>query len=188
MYIIAGLGNPEKKYFGTRHNAGFHAIDFISQKLSINVSKLKCKSMLGEGTIGGEKVVLVKPQTYMNASGEAIYDLLHWYKADVKDIIILYDDISLAPGKIRIREKGSAGGHNGIKSIISYINTDSFNRIKIGVGSPPHADFDMVDYVLGKFSKEEQETIFKALETACSAVEDIIKSDVQHTMNQFNGM
>ena len=134
MYLIAGLGNPGEKYVATRHNMGFSAIDYISQKNNIDVKKSKHKAIIGEGILGGEKVVLAKPQTFMNLSGDSIREIADWYKIDNDKIIILYDDISLPVGTIRIREKGSAGGHNGIKSIILNLNSDVFGRIKIGVG------------------------------------------------------
>ena len=155
MYIIAGLGNPGRKYVGTRHNMGFEALDAVAAKYKIDIKKAKFNALYGEGTIEGEKVVLVKPQTFMNLSGEAIRQFKDWYKVDNSQIIIIYDDTSLPVGKMRIRPKGSAGGHNGIKSIIYQLNSDEFPRVKIGIGSPSNPDYDLADYVLGKFTKEE---------------------------------
>jgi len=186
MYIIAGLGNPEAKYDHTRHNIGFHAIDVLSKKYNINLNKLKFKAVFGDGIIGGEKVILVKPQTYMNLSGEAIREIASFYKVDVSDIIVIFDDISLETGRIRIREKGSAGGHNGIKSIIYQLNSDQFPRIKLGIGAPPHADFELVDYVLGKFTPDEIKVLEPVLLDTADAVECIIKNGIDSAMNKYN--
>ncbi len=184
MYLIAGLGNPGEKYFRTRHNVGFSAIDYISQKCGIDVKKIKHKALLGEGNIAGERVVLVKPQTFMNLSGESIGEIASWYKIPNENIIIIYDDISLELGGIRIREKGSAGGHNGIKSIILHLNSDVFGRIKIGVGG--NGDRQLADYVLSKFSDEEAKIIFDSLEQTCLAVEEYIKNGAGLAMNKYN--
>lgn len=186
MYIIAGLGNPEAKYDHTRHNIGFHAVDVICRKYNIRLSKLKFKALYGEGVIGGEKVIVAKPQTYMNLSGEAIRDMASFYKVEPSNIIVIFDDVSLAPGRMRIRAAGSAGGHNGIKSIIYQLNSQDFPRIKIGVGAPPHADFDLADYVLGKFTPEDIKTIEPILIDTADAVEGIIKNGISESMNKFN--
>lgn len=185
MYLIAGLGNPGEKYTATRHNMGFSAIDYISQKNNIEVKKLKHKALLGEGMIAGEKVILAKPQTFMNLSGESIREIVNWHKIENDKIIILYDDISLPVGTLRIREKGSAGGHNGIKSIILNLNSDVFGRIKIGVGDKK--DDDLIGHVLGKISKDEAEILFKVLERANDAVIEMIKNDAKSAMNKYNG-
>lgn len=186
MYIIAGLGNPGRKYVGTRHNMGFEAIDAVAAKYDIDIKKAKYNALYGEGFIEGEKVILVKPQTFMNLSGEAIREFKSMYKTEDSKIIIIYDDVSLPVGKMRIRPKGSAGGHNGIKSIIYQLNTDEFPRIKIGVGSPENPDYDLADYVLGKFTKEEvKELIPMAVKTA-DAVGEIIKNGIQSAMSLFN--
>lgn len=185
MYLIVGLGNPGEKYTFTRHNAGFLAIDYIAQNQRIEVKKIKHKAIIGEGTIAGEKVVLVKPQTYMNLSGQSIQELVSWYKIDVDKIIIIYDDVSLPVGSLRIREKGSAGGHNGIKSIIANLNTDVFTRIKIGVSAKPE-DYNLADYVLGKFTKDEQKIIFETLEKVDAAVEEFIRNGAESAMNKYN--
>lgn len=186
MYIIAGLGNPGKKYVGTRHNMGFEALDAVAAKYKIDIKKAKFNALYGEGIIEGEKAVLVKPQTFMNLSGEAIREFKSWYKVEDSQIIIIYDDVSLPVGKMRIRPKGSAGGHNGMKSIIYQLDSEVFPRIKIGVGSPDNPDFDLADYVLGRFSKAEvKELIPIAIKTA-DAVGEIIRNGVERAMAAFN--
>ncbi len=187
MYLIIGLGNPGRDYVGTRHNIGFDAVDAICSKYDIKLNKEKFKAIYGDGRIGGEKVVIAKPQTYMNLSGESVRELRDWYKIDEDNIIVIYDDISLPLGKVRIREKGSAGGHNGIKNIIYQLTTDVFPRIKIGVGAPEHPDFDMKDYVLGKFSKEEIEILIESVVRVVNAVEEIIVENPKSAMNKYNG-
>ena len=187
MYLIAGLGNPGRDYVGTRHNVGFEVADAICSKFDISLNKEKFRAVFGDGRISGEKVIIAKPQTYMNLSGESIREIVDWYKIENDHIIIIYDDISLPVGRLRIREKGSAGGHNGIKNIIYQLGTDVFPRIKIGVGSPEHPEFDMKDYVLGKFSTEETEILIKSAVRAVSAVEEIIASGSKSAMNKFNG-
>lgn len=187
MYIIVGLGNPGRDYVGTRHNIGFDAIDALCAKYDITLKKEKFRAVYGEGRIGGEKVLLVKPQTYMNLSGESVRALRDWYKVEEENILIIYDDMSLPLGKLRIREKGSAGGHNGIKNIIYQMETDVFPRIKIGVGAPDHPDFDPKDYVLGKFSSEEVKILIKSVVLVTEAVEEIIRHGAKSAMNQFNG-
>ena len=185
MKIIVGLGNPKSEYAGTRHNVGFSAIYNISDSYGIRVDAKKHKALIGKGMIEGEKVILAMPQTFMNLSGESVRELVDYYKCDVSDLIVIYDDISLDVGRIRIRKKGSAGGHNGIKNIISHLGTDVFTRIKIGVGEKP-PKMDLADYVLGRFSKEEQPVIRQAVDTARDAVADIIKEDEDYAMNKYN--
>lgn len=187
MYIIAGLGNPGKKYVNSRHNVGFDTLDAVAAKYNIDVKKVKFNGIYGEGTIEGEKVVLVKPQTFMNLSGECIRDFKNWYKVENDQIIIIYDDISLPLGKMRIRPKGSAGGHNGIKSIIYQTGSEVFPRIKIGVGSPENPDYDLADYVLGHFSKGEIEVLVPVAVKAAEAVGEIIKNGTEKAMSKFNG-
>lgn len=187
MYIIAGLGNPGKNYVGTRHNMGFEVIDTIAAKYNININKEKFKAHFGEGRIGSEKVILVKPQTFMNLSGESIREFVEFYKLESENLIVIYDDISLPVGKLRIRPKGSAGGHNGMKSIIYQIQSDVFPRIKVGVGAPENRDYDLADYVLGKFTKEEVDTLIPVAIKAASAVETIITSGTEKAMAEFNG-
>lgn len=186
MYIIAGLGNPTREYQHTRHNVGFDTIDVIAKKYNISVEDKKHKALIGKGYIEGEKVILVKPQTYMNLSGESIGEICNYYKADPEEeLIVIYDDISLAPGKLRIRPKGSAGGHNGIKNIIAHLGTEKFKRIKVGVGEKPKG-WDLADYVLGHFAKEEQPLMEEAFERAAEAVKVILEKDIATAMNQFN--
>ena len=184
MFLIVGLGNPGKEYENTRHNIGFDAIDKIAEKYNIELNRIKFKSVYGEGFIGGEKVILLKPTTYMNLSGESLRAIMDFYKLSNEDVLVLYDDISLEVGIIRIREKGSAGGHNGIKSIIAHLGSDIFSRIKIGVGQPKS---DLVNHVLGKFSKEEREVLEETLKAVVDSVEVIIKTDTKEAMNRFNG-
>ncbi len=187
MYIIAGLGNPGRDYVSTRHNIGFEAADAIAAKYGIKFNKEKFRAVFGEGIIGGERVILAKPQTFMNLSGESIREIRDWYKIPDEHIIIIYDDISLTLGKLRLRGKGSAGGHNGMKSIIYQLGTDVFPRIKIGIGAPPDPDCDLADFVLGKFSKAETEVLIQTVIKAADAVESIITVGVEKTMSKFNG-
>ena len=164
MFVIVGLGNPGKKYENTRHNVGFMAIDALAEKYGISISEKKHKALCGTGVIEGVKVLLVKPQTYMNLSGESVGDVMNFYKLDPEEeMMVIYDDISLAPGNIRIRKKGSAGGHNGIKSLIAHTGTQGFMRIKIGVGEKP-SGWDLADYVLGHFSEDDQVKLKEALQ------------------------
>ena len=186
MYLIAGLGNPDKKYSCTRHNIGFDAIDMIAREINCDVKKLKFKSLLGEGKIAGEKVILAKPQTYMNNSGEAIRDISAFYKIEPKNIIIFHDDISLPTGRIRLRPKGSDGGHNGLKNIIQHLGTDAFPRIKVGVGMPDHPDHEMIDWVIGKPQGEEAKTLRAALDHAADAALSVIDEGPDRAMNRFN--
>ena len=186
MYLIVGLGNPGRDYVGTRHNIGFETIDALCSKLDISMKKEKFRAIIGEGRIAGERVVVAKPQTYMNLSGESVRELCEWYKLEPEEVIVVYDDMSLPTGKLRIREKGSAGGHNGIKNIIYQLQSDVFLRIKIGVGKPEHPDFDCKDYVLGKFSKVETEILIKSVVRATEAIETIIKDGAKSAMNKFN--
>ena len=185
MKIIVGLGNPGIKYAGTRHNMGFSAVTALSDKYNIPFNKKECKSVTGHGFIEGEKVVLAQPQTYMNLSGEAVRALMDFYKCTPEDIIIIYDDVDLEVGRIRIRPRGSAGGHNGIKNIIEHLGTDTFDRIKIGVGARPE-DWDMADHVLSRPTKEELPDIRAAVDRARDAAVEIIRSGAEAAMNQFN--
>lgn len=187
MYIIVGLGNPTKEYEHTRHNVGFDTIDAIADKNNILMGEKKHKAVIGKGYIAGQKVVLAKPQTYMNLSGESVRALIDYYKIDEEsELIIIYDDISLNPGQLRIRKKGSAGGHNGIKNIIQHLGSDVFMRIKVGVGEKPKG-WDLADYVLGHYAKDEVPLMQEAFETAAKAVETMIVEDVDVAMNQYNG-
>ncbi len=187
MYIIAGLGNPERRYDGTRHNIGFSAITALCDAYHIALDRKEHKALCGRGFIEGQKVLLVQPQTYMNLSGESIRALVDFYKIDPEsELIVIYDDINLAPGKLRIREKGSAGGHNGIKNIIAHLGTQNFNRIRIGVGEKPKG-WDLADYVLGRFSGEEEPAIREALERVVEACQVMLTEDTSAAMNRFNG-
>ncbi len=186
MYLIAGLGNPTSQYARTRHNVGFDAVDVLAEKYGISVDNKKYKALYGKGMIQGQKVILAKPQTYMNLSGESIRELIDYFKIDEKEeLIVIYDDISLEPGQIRLRSKGSAGGHNGIKNIIAHLGGQEFKRIKVGVGEKP-AGWDLADYVLGRFSREEREQIDHALERAAEAAVMIMTDGMEAAMNAYN--
>ncbi|MDB2160981.1 aminoacyl-tRNA hydrolase [Clostridium butyricum] len=184
MFLIVGLGNPGSQYEDTRHNIGFKVVDNIAKEYNIEINRQKFKGMCGEGFINGEKVILLKPTTYMNLSGESIREVVDFYKLSNDDVLVIYDDISLDVGRLRIREKGSAGGHNGIKSIIAHLGTDIFPRIKVGVGQP---DVDLVNYVLGKFTKEEMEVLNESIDASTKAAKEIISNDVKTAMNIYNG-
>ncbi len=187
MYIIAGLGNPSPQYEKTRHNVGFDTIDAIAKKHNISMNMNKHKSVCGTGYIQGQKVLLLKPQTFMNVSGEAVRAAVDFYKIEPQEeLIVIYDDISLAVGRLRLRGKGSAGGHNGIKNIIAHLNTQIFKRIKVGVGEKPRGR-DLADYVLSRFNREDRERIEEGIEHAVEAVEVILTKDMGEAMNQFNG-
>lgn len=184
MYVIVGLGNPTDKYKGTRHNIGFDAVDEIANRFGIKVNTARHKALCGTGVIDGEKVVIVKPQTFMNLSGESVRAVCDFYKVDVKEeLIVLYDDISLDVGHIRIRAKGSAGGHNGIKNIIAHLGTQDFKRIKIGVGAN---EGDLIKHVLGKFDKKDREAVDAAINDAASAAVVMMSEDIQAAMNKYN--
>ena len=186
MYIIVGLGNPTKEYAHTRHNVGFDTIDKIADRHGIAVMEKKHKAIYGRGYIGGQKVILAKPQTFMNLSGESVRSLIDYYKVDEEsELIVIYDDISLEPGKLRIRKKGSAGGHNGIKNIISHLGHDTFVRIKVGVGEKPKG-YDLADYVLGHFKKEERVIMDESVITATKAVELMVIGEIGEAMNLYN--
>ena len=186
MFIIAGLGNPKKEYDNTRHNIGFAMIDALADKYNISVLNVKNKALTGKGIINGQKVILAKPLTFMNLSGESIHSLVDYYKIDIEtELIIISDDISLAPGQIRIRKKGSAGGHNGLKDIIRHLGGEGFQRIRIGVGEKPKG-YDLADYVLGHFSGEEKPFIDEGIKKAVSSVELMLAGNTDQAMNEFN--
>ncbi|GFO86401.1 MULTISPECIES: aminoacyl-tRNA hydrolase [Anaerostipes] len=185
MKVIVGLGNPGKKYENTRHNIGFAAIDYIAEKEGININTGKHKALVGSGYIDGVKVLLVKPQTFMNLSGESLRPIMDFYKLEPEDFLVIFDDIDLDVGRIRIRRKGSAGGHNGIKSIISHLGSMEFPRIKIGVGAKPPG-YDLADYVLGHFSKADQEILQERFEDVYDAVKLIVGDDITEAMNRHN--
>ena len=186
MFLIVGLGNPGKQYEHTRHNMGFLAVDLLAEKYGIRIDKIKFKALVGEGRIAGQKVLLVKPQTYMNLSGESVAELVNYYKMDPEEeMIVIYDDISLAPGNLRIRKKGSAGGHNGIKNIIAMTGTQNFLRIKVGVGEKP-AGWDLADHVLGHFDAADRVEVEKAIGHAVEAAEMMITGETDAAMNRYN--
>ena len=186
MFIIVGLGNPSKEYEGTRHNAGFEVIDRISDKYNISVDTKKHRALIGKGIIVGQKVILAKPQTFMNLSGESIAEAVNFYKVDpASELLVIFDDISLAPGRIRIRKKGSAGGHNGIKNIIAQVGTEQFARIKVGVGEKPQG-WDLADHVLGHMDKADRKLAEEAFLDAVSAVELIVDGKIEQAMNDYN--
>lgn len=185
-YMIVGLGNPGAKYEMTRHNAGFLAIDLLVRHLDVDIKKLKFHALITDAKIGGCRCLLMKPQTFMNNSGEAVGEAARFYKIPPEKIIILSDDVTLDVGKIRVRRKGSAGGHNGLKSIIAHLGTQEFPRVKIGVGKKPDALMDLVDWVLGTFPKEQHSDLKTALENAVGAVADIIENGVDSAMNKYN--
>lgn len=186
MFIIVGLGNPGKEYNHTRHNIGFATIDLIAKEETIDVSDKKHKALIGKGVVSGQKVILAKPQTYMNLSGESVRQLIDYYKIDEKtELIVISDDISLDVGQIRIRKKGSAGGHNGLKNIIANLGHDTFVRIKMGVGDKP-AKYDLADYVLGHFDRSEDQIMEEASRRAYEAVKMILMQDADAAMNAFN--
>ncbi|QHQ60479.1 aminoacyl-tRNA hydrolase [Anaerocolumna sedimenticola] len=185
MYIIVGLGNPTREYQATRHNIGFDVITRISDDYNIPLDFKKHKAICGRGYIEGEKVVLAQPQTFMNLSGESVRELVDFYKVKPQEVIVIYDDISLDAGQLRLRAKGSAGGHNGIKSIINHLGTQEFPRIKVGVGDKP-AGWDLADYVLSRFKEEEQPIIRDAIKKSSEAVKSIIKDGMESAMNIYN--
>lgn len=185
-FLVVGLGNPDRKYAFTRHNAGFLCVDMLAQQYDFSVSKLKFKALLADANIAGHRCLVLKPQTYMNLSGEAVRDAAQFYKIPPERVLVLFDDISLDVGKLRIRRKGTDGGHNGIKNIIYHLNSDAFPRIKIGVGKKPHPQYDLADWVLSDFRKEEEAPLQTALENACAAVPLLLDGKIDEAMNRFN--
>lgn len=186
MYIIAGLGNPKKEYENTRHNIGFDVIDAVAEKYNINMNEGKHRALIGRGIVAGQKVLLAKPLTFMNLSGESIRQIVDYYNTEVeKELIIISDDISLDIGNIRIRKKGSAGGHNGLKNIILHLGTENFQRIRMGVGEKP-PEYDLVDYVLGHFSRQERELMEESIKTAVEAIEMMLTEGPDRAMNCYN--
>lgn len=185
-YIVVGLGNPDRKYENTRHNTGWMALDYIAEKLDCKVNKIKYKSLIGTCEIGGAKVMLMKPTTYMNNSGQAVVEAMNFYKIPAENVIVIFDDISLDVGKMRIRSKGSDGGQRGMRSIINLSGSQAFPRIKIGIGAKPNPDWDLADWVLSKFSDKEMKDLEKMFENAHKAVELIIDGKMDRAMNLFN--
>ena len=185
MYIIVGLGNPEPEYSNTRHNMGFDTINKLAKKYNIEFSKTNFKGIYGTGIIEGEKVILLKPQTYMNLSGESIKEIINFYKLNTDNLIIIYDDIDIEPGIIKLRKTGGPGTHNGMKSVIKEIRTEKFPRVRIGIGKPEHKG-DLINYVIGKIPEEDKKILEKSTDVAKEAIEEIIKSGMDKAMNLFN--
>lgn len=185
-YIIVGLGNPGSKYENTRHNAGFLTLDRLADRLNVKINKIKYKSLCCETMLFGKKCLLMKPSTFMNNSGEAVVEAMNFYKVPIENVIAVYDDISLEPSFLRIRRKGSDGGHNGIKSIIYLTGKDTFPRIKVGVGAKPHPQYDLADWVLSSFTANEKKPMEEAFDKACDAVELIVQGQLDRAMNKFN--
>ena len=186
-WLIVGLGNPGKEYEKTRHNAGWRAIDRIAEKLNCKVDKAKFQGLYGQVKYAGGKLYLLKPMTYMNLSGRSVLQLSAYFHVPPQRIIVLFDDISLEPGRLRIRANGSAGGHNGIKSIIAHLGSDKFPRVKVGVGSPTNPEYDLADWVLGSFTQAERKTINDTLDRALGAAETLIQKGILEAQNKFNG-
>ena len=186
-WIIVGLGNPGPAYTNTRHNVGFVAIDRLAEKLGVKIDRVKYSAYTATAALGGKTVLLMKPTTFMNLSGQAVRQAARFYAIEPEKVLVIFDDVSLAPGRIRVRADGSAGGHNGIKSIISELGSQAFPRVKIGVGERPHPDYDLADWVLGKFSSEDRKKIDTAVEKACGAVEALIEKGVTEAANRYNG-
>lgn len=184
MYMIAGLGNPGKRYENTRHNIGFIALDLLAERNDIKINKIKHKALVGEGRISGQKVLLIKPQTYMNLSGQSIREVMEYYKEEIDHLIVIYDDIDIPAGTVRIRKKGSAGTHNGMRSIVYDLKSDQFPRIRIGMGSSHKGD--LRDFVIGGFSKEEKEPLEEAVRRAVLAAECIVEKGIDKAMNEYN--
>ncbi|MBE6541928.1 MAG: aminoacyl-tRNA hydrolase [Ruminococcaceae bacterium] len=187
-FIITGLGNPGEKYALTRHNAGFMAIDYISQKYECKVNQIKFKSLVGYTTIGGHRVLLMKPQTFMNLSGEAVSEAASFYKIPAEKIIVISDDVAQAVGRMRIRKSGSDGGQKGLRSIIRIMNTDQFPRIRIGVGEKPHPEYDMADWVIGKIPEEDREKIFSVIGCVCESLPMLLDGRLDDAMGKYNGV
>ena len=184
MYIIAGLGNPGKKYENTKHNVGFITLDLLAEKHNIKINKIKHKALVGEGIISGQKLLLVKPQTYMNLSGNSIREAMEYYKADLDKLVVIYDDVDIPMGSLRIRKKGSAGTHNGMRSIVYDLQADEFPRIRIGIGG--ERKMSLADYVLGGFRKDERSLMQNAVKRAVLAVECLLEKGIEAAMNEYN--
>ena len=185
MYVIVGLGNPGKKYENTRHNIGFITVDYLADELGIKVNKLKHKALVGEGRISGQKVLLVKPQTFMNLSGQSVREIVSYYKTDLSELIVIYDDIDIDRGAVRIRKKGSAGTHNGMRSIIYDLGNDNFPRVRIGIGKSEN--IPLIDYVIGGFTKDEIKIMEDAVVRAAKGVMSIVGEGIDRAMNKYNG-
>ena len=185
-YIIVGLGNPGRQYEGTRHNAGFIALNYLAEQLNVKVNRIKFKSTVGEATVAGHRCLLMKPSTFMNLSGQAVTEAMRFYKIPPERVVILCDDINLDVGKIRIRRKGSDGGQNGVKNIIYLSGSDEFPRIKVGIGKKPHPDYDLKDWVLSRFNDKDKQLLKETLPKIADAVGLIVCGDIDRAMNQYN--
>ena len=187
-HILVGLGNPGKQYHFTRHNTGFLARDFLAEQYGIKIDRARFKALVGEATVGGKRVLLMQPQTFMNLSGEAVREAAAFYHIPPENIIVIYDDVTLDVGRLRVRGKGSDGGHNGIKSMIYQLQSDAFPRVRVGIGKKPHPDFDLADYVLSEFSHEEQEKLFSSFTAVRQGVELLLAGDLAGAMQRCNGV
>ena len=185
-FLVVGLGNPEKKYTLTRHNSGFLCVDELAEKFGFKINKLKFKAVIADTVINSHRVIVMKPQTYMNNSGEAVKEAADFYKIPPEKIIIIFDDISLDVGKLRIKRKGTDGGHNSIKSIVGHLGSTNFPRIKLGVGKKPHPDYDLADWVLSEFKKDEAAPLKQAIDNACDALVLMLDGEIDEAMNRFN--
>lgn len=185
-YLIVGLGNPGRQYEGTRHNAGFCAIDRLAEQCGVRIDRLKYKALVTDACVGGKRALLIKPQTFMNLSGQSVQEAMSFYKIPPERVIIIFDDISLPPGRLRIRKKGSDGGHNGMKNIIYLTGSDQFPRVKLGVGAKPRPDYNLADWVLSRFTEAERKALQEAIEHACEAVPLMVQGQVEQAMNKFN--
>lgn len=185
-FLVVGLGNPDKKYTLTRHNSGFLCVDELAEKHGFKINKLKFKALIADTVINSHRVIVMKPQTYMNLSGEAVREAVNFYKIPPENVIVIFDDISLDVGKLRIKRKGSDGGHNGIKSIVSCISSSNFPRIKLGVGKKPHPDYDLAAWVLSEFKKDEAKPLKEAIDNACDALLLMLDGKIDEAMNKFN--
>ena len=186
-WLLVGLGNPGEQYERTRHNVGFLVADELAERHNVPIQRLKFRALTNTITVGGEKVLLMKPVTYMNLSGEAVHEAAAFYKVPPERILVISDEVALAPGKLRVPRSGSAGGHNGLKNIIAHLGSDQFPRIRLGVGSKPHPDYDMADWVLGRFQGEDKKAVEEAVKRAADAAECLIREGVDRAMNQYNG-
>ena len=186
-WLLVCLGNPGDQYENTRHNVGFMVADELAERSHVPVQRLKFRALTNTVTVGDQKVLLMKPVTYMNLSGEAVHEAAAFYKIPPEHILVISDEVALAPGKLRVRRSGSAGGHNGLKNIIAHLGTDQFPRIRLGVGQKPHPDYDMADWVLGKFQGEDKKAVEAAVKKAADAAECLIREGVDKAMNQYNG-
>lgn len=186
-WLLVCLGNPGDQYENTRHNVGFQVADAVAERHNVPIQRLKFRALTNTITVGKKKVLLMKPVTYMNLSGEAVHEAASFYKVPPERILVVSDEVALAPGKIRVRRSGSAGGHNGLKNIIAHLGTDQFPRIRVGVGQKPHPDYDMADWVLGKFQGEDKKAVEEAVKRAADAAECLIQEGVDKAMNRYNG-